>query len=85
MSRHWGEYPVIRFSEVPELETHLVDQPNLPSLGIGEASPGPAGAAVANAVANALGGRHLDGVPYTNEKVLQVLAAMGAAATKAQR
>ena len=67
-SLDWSGYPILKFSEVPEMETHLLDRPNEPSLGGGEASQGPAGAALANAVANALGSRLRD-IPFTRERV----------------
>ncbi|HXX48569.1 MAG TPA: molybdopterin cofactor-binding domain-containing protein, partial [Myxococcota bacterium] len=36
-STDWGSYPILRFSEVPELETVLLDRPGQPWLGAGEA------------------------------------------------
>ena len=39
-SRDWDSYPVLRFSDVPEIETTLIDDPQGTSLGAGEASPG---------------------------------------------
>ena len=51
----WEDYPILRFSEVPEIEIALIDNPNEPALGLGEASVGPTGAAIGNAVARALG------------------------------
>ncbi len=71
-TRSWEEYPILRFDEVPEVEVRLIDQPDLPPLGVGEASCGPAGAAVANAVARALDRRVRD-LPLTRE---QIIAAM---------
>jgi len=56
-SRDWETYPILRFSAIPEIETVLVDQPGEPYLGAGEASCGPAGAAIANAVFDATGVR----------------------------
>ena len=54
-SRDWDSYPVLRFSDVPKIETIMIDHPEGTSLGAGEASPGPALAAIANALANATG------------------------------
>jgi CO/xanthine dehydrogenase Mo-binding subunit len=68
VSLDWSGYPILRFSEVPEMETHLIDRPDEPSLGGGESSQGPGGAALANAVANALG-RRLRDIPFTRERV----------------
>jgi len=68
VSLDWSGYPILRFSEVPEMETHLIDRPDEPSLGGGESSQGPSGAALANAVANALRSRLRD-IPFTRERV----------------
>ena len=56
-SRDWESYPVLTFPEVPKVEVHLIDRPDEKPLGSGEASSAPAGAAIANAVSNALGRR----------------------------
>ena len=56
-SRDWESYPILRFDAIPEVETVLVDRPGEPFLGAGEASCGPAGAAIANAVFDATGVR----------------------------
>ena len=39
----WEDYPILRFSEVPEIEIEVIDKPNEPTLGLGEASVGPTG------------------------------------------
>ena len=60
-SYDWSTYPILRFSGVPQrVEVNLIDQPGQPFLGAGEASQGPASAAVANALADALGRRLRD-------------------------
>jgi nicotinate dehydrogenase subunit B len=72
-SRDWESYPVVRFSEVPEVFCELVDATaDLPPLGIGEASGGPTVAAIANAVAHALGARLRD-LPLRRERVMDAL------------
>jgi nicotinate dehydrogenase subunit B len=74
-SRDWESYPVLRFSEVPEIEVALVNpRADLPPLGIGEASGGPTVAAIGNAVARALGARIRD-LPMTRERVMAALLA----------
>ena len=55
----WEAYPVLRFSETPEVTVHLVDS-DAPSTGAGEAAQGPTSAAIANAVHRALGVRVRD-------------------------
>jgi CO/xanthine dehydrogenase Mo-binding subunit len=54
-SRDWDSYPIMRFDNVPEIEVILMERPNAPFLGAGEASSGPAGAAIANAIYNVAG------------------------------
>jgi CO/xanthine dehydrogenase Mo-binding subunit len=70
----WEDYPILRFSEVPEIEITLIDAPNEPALGLGEASVGPTGAAIGNAVARALGKRIRD-LPLTRERIMATLLA----------
>ncbi|HEV8679673.1 MAG TPA: molybdopterin cofactor-binding domain-containing protein, partial [Stellaceae bacterium] len=72
-SRDWETYPVLKFSEVPEIEVALVDPAtDNPPLGIGEASGGPTVAAIGNAVARALGARLRD-LPLTRDRVMAAL------------
>jgi CO/xanthine dehydrogenase Mo-binding subunit len=72
-SRDWETYPVLRFSEVPEITCELVGPvSDNPPLGIGEASGGPTVAAIGNAVAQALGTRIRD-LPMTRERVMAAL------------
>jgi CO/xanthine dehydrogenase Mo-binding subunit len=54
-SRDWDSYPILRFDNVPEIAVDIVDRPQEPPLGAGEAVSGPAGAAIANAVFAATG------------------------------
>lgn len=61
-SSDWGSYPILRITEAPEVEVHLIGRPDESYLGVGEAAQGPAGSAVANAVADAAG-RRLRGLP----------------------
>ena len=56
-SRDRETYPILRFDAILEVETVLVDRPGEPFLGAGEASCGPAGATIANAVFDATGVR----------------------------
>jgi nicotinate dehydrogenase subunit B len=67
-SEDWESYPILRFSEVPEVDVHLLDRPDLPSVGAGEAAQGPTAGAIANAVAAAVGVRVRD-LPLTVEAV----------------
>jgi CO/xanthine dehydrogenase Mo-binding subunit len=73
LSKTWDTYPILMFDEVPEVEVKLFDQVDQPSLGGGEASAGPTGAAIANALASALGirARHL---PLSAERLAQLIS-----------
>jgi CO/xanthine dehydrogenase Mo-binding subunit len=74
-SRDWSRYPILRFPAVPErVEVHVVDRPGEPFLGTGEAAQGPAAAAIANAVADAIGVR-IRTLPLTPERVRSALGA----------
>lgn len=68
-SRNWDSYPIMRFSAVPEVEIVVLDHPELPPLGAGEAAQGPTAAAIANAVFQATGKRMRD-LPITAEKIM---------------
>ncbi len=73
-STHWDAYPILRFSEVPEVQVHLMpgDSQNTqslnPPLGAGEATQGPTTAAIANAVFHAVGVR-VRQLPLTPENL----------------
>ncbi|MDE2007491.1 MAG: xanthine dehydrogenase family protein molybdopterin-binding subunit [Rhodospirillales bacterium] len=71
-SLDWASYPILRFSEVPEIAVALIDAPEERSLGVGECAFGPTAAAIGNAVAHALGARIRD-MPFTRERVETVL------------
>lgn len=72
LSQDWSSYPILTFSEVPPVEVVLIDRPGQPFLGTGEASQGPTGAALANAVFDATGVRFRR-LPLTPDRVLQGL------------
>ncbi len=72
-SRDWETYPVIKFSEVPEIAVELIEpRTDTPPLGVGEAAGGPTVAAIGNAVAHALGARIRD-LPMNRERVMAAL------------
>jgi CO/xanthine dehydrogenase Mo-binding subunit len=73
-TQSWDDYPIQRFSDIPEIEIELIDNPNQPSLGLGECSVGPAGAAIGNAVARGLGRRVRD-LPLTRQRIMDTLLA----------
>ena len=73
ISVDWASYPVLNMREVPAIEVILIDRPDQPLLGAGEAATAPVAAAVANAVFDATGVR-LRTVPFTPERVKGALA-----------
>ena len=68
----WETYPILRFSEVPAVDVEFLPGGDNPPLGVGECAQGPTAAAIANAVADALGVR-VRSLPLTPE---QIVAAM---------
>jgi CO/xanthine dehydrogenase Mo-binding subunit len=71
-SLDWASYPILKFSEVPDIETEIIHAPDLPTLGMGECTFGPTAAAIGNAVAHALGVRIRD-MPLTRERIAAAL------------
>jgi nicotinate dehydrogenase subunit B len=75
-SLDWAAYPILTFPEVPEIETVLIDRPEQPALGVGEAASVPSAAAIANAIFDAAGVR-LREVPFTPSRVRAKLQEQG--------
>jgi nicotinate dehydrogenase subunit B len=59
-------------AEIPRIEVALLDRPDEPCLGAGEASLAPVSAAIANAVASATGHRFRD-LPISRTCVSEAL------------
>jgi nicotinate dehydrogenase subunit B len=72
-SRDWLTYPILTMPEVPKVEVELIERPEERALGAGEASQGPAAAAIANAFAAATGKRMRE-LPLTPGRVKVALA-----------
>jgi isoquinoline 1-oxidoreductase beta subunit len=70
-SANFDDYKIIRMSEVPEIEVHIIDSKEQIG-GIGEPGVTPTAPAVANAVFNATGAR-IRRLPMTPEVVLAAL------------
>ncbi|MBN7812278.1 xanthine dehydrogenase family protein molybdopterin-binding subunit [Algoriphagus sp. H41] len=68
ISENWSSYPILRMMDVPEVEVHLIDRPDTPPMGAGEAAMGPVAAAIANAIFDATGSRIRD-LPLKAEKI----------------
>ena len=75
LSRDWESYPVLRFDRVPQITVDLVEAQHEPSAGAGEATPGPAIAAIANALYDATGMR-MTRLPLTADAILRHAAAL---------
>jgi CO/xanthine dehydrogenase Mo-binding subunit len=69
----WASYPILRFPDAPQVDVILVNRPDQPIVGAGEAATAPVAAAVANAIFDATGVR-LRRVPFTPERVKAALA-----------
>jgi CO/xanthine dehydrogenase Mo-binding subunit len=72
LTQDWEAYPILRFSEVPAVQVHLMPGGEHPSLGAGEATQGPTTAAIANAVFHALGVRVRE-LPLTAEAIQRAM------------
>lgn len=71
----WSAYPIMRFDSVPEfVEVHVVDRPGDAFYGVAEAAQGPSGAALANAIRDAIGVR-LHDLPLTSARIKAAIGA----------
>jgi CO/xanthine dehydrogenase Mo-binding subunit len=73
-STDWESYPIARFGQVPQVEVHLLQRADQPSLGAGEATQGPVPAAIGNALADALGVR-VRTLPFTPDNIVAAIDA----------
>ncbi len=64
----WDGYPILGFDDTPEVQVEFMHREDEPSLGVGECATGPAAAALANALARALGIRVRD-MPLDPERI----------------
>ena len=71
-STNWTDYPILRFSEVPEVEVEVIQRVELDPVGAGEAAHGPVTAAIANAVFDCLGVRVRD-LPITRDSLIAAM------------
>jgi CO/xanthine dehydrogenase Mo-binding subunit len=71
-SNSWTAYPILRFSEVPEVQVEVIQRPDSEPLGAGEAAHGPVTAAIANAVFDALGVR-VRNLPITRDSLIAAM------------
>ena len=71
-SAGWDSYPILRFTETPQVTVRIVDAPDQAEAGAGELAQGPVAAAIGNAVADAVGVRVRD-LPLTRERVARAI------------
>jgi nicotinate dehydrogenase subunit B len=69
----WETYPILKFSEVPDVEIVLINRSDQPALGAGEPAQVTTAAAVANAIFDATGAR-VRQIPFTPERVKMALS-----------
>jgi CO/xanthine dehydrogenase Mo-binding subunit len=72
-SDSWETYPILKFSEVPQVEVEIVNRPEEKPMGGGEHTMGPVAAAIANAVHDALGVRVRE-LPITPERIIAAMS-----------
>jgi nicotinate dehydrogenase subunit B len=68
-SLDWATYPILKFTEVPELDIVLINRPEMAPLGAGEQATIHIPAAIANAIFDAVAVR-LREAPFTPKRVL---------------
>lgn len=71
-SSTWTDYPILRFSEVPQVQVEVIQRPDSEPLGAGEAAHGPVTAAIANAVFDALELR-VRNLPITRDSLIAAM------------
>jgi CO/xanthine dehydrogenase Mo-binding subunit len=70
----WGAYPILTFTDIPDIEVILIDQPHEPSGGAGETQTPVIPGAIACAIFDAVGVR-LRRIPFLPQRVTAALAA----------
>ena len=71
-SSSWTDYPILRFSEVPQVVVELIQRVEIEPVGAGEAAHGPVTAAIANAVFDCLGVR-IRNLPITRDSLIAAM------------
>ena len=71
-SASWDSYPILRFTDTPEVAVRVMDAPGEAEVGAGEVAQGPVAGAIGNAVADAVGVRVRD-LPLTRERVARAI------------
>ena len=76
-SQDWSTYPILTFTEVPEIDIVLINRPEEPAVGAGEPATITTAPAIANAIFAASGAR-VRQVPFSRTRVRAALAAPSA-------
>jgi nicotinate dehydrogenase subunit B len=71
-SAGWDSYPILRFTDTPQVMVRVMDAPGEAEVGAGEVAQGPVAGAIGNAVAAAVGVR-VRGLPLTRERIAQAI------------
>jgi nicotinate dehydrogenase subunit B len=74
VSESWKDYPILRFSDIPEITVSVISNSADPPVGVGEVAMGPTAGAIANAVARALGVRVRD-LPIRRDRIISTIMA----------
>jgi nicotinate dehydrogenase subunit B len=69
----WDSYPILKFSDVPEVDVVLINRPDQPAVGAGEPATITTAPAIANAIFHATGAR-VRQIPFTPQRIKAVLA-----------
>jgi CO/xanthine dehydrogenase Mo-binding subunit len=72
-SESWADYPILRFTEVPEVKIKSLHRPDLPWSSVAEAGTVTAAAAVANAVFDAAG-KHPRRIPLRADYIRKLMS-----------
>src|SRR5512143_517563 len=67
-SIEWDSYPILKFSDVPEVEVVLINHPDEPAVGAGEPATITTAPAIANAIFHATGLR-VRQIPFTPQRL----------------
>jgi CO/xanthine dehydrogenase Mo-binding subunit len=73
-SLDWSSYPILTFSEMPEVEIVLIDRPEEPAVGAGEPATITIAPAITNAIYAATRARVRE-IPFSRERVSAAIAA----------
>jgi nicotinate dehydrogenase subunit B len=71
-TQNFDSYQITRFSDAPPIDVILIDNPDLPPQGCGEPAITTVGAALANAIYDAVGARMYT-LPMTPERILSAM------------